>query len=336
MSVPNAPQQQAAPQSAPETAPQSNDEAIGSFARGFLGSIERDEDPDQLTDEAPVQEAPPQVEAEAEAPEQEAETPTQPEVPMVEVDIDGEKYTIPEKVKHRVMADKDYRQKTMELAAERKQFQALTATAAQVAQQAQQLAPYHARLQQMTERVNLLNQALTNPSPELAADPVSYNRVQGELAILLHQRDQFANGLNQQVSQLTQQQQAIRAQQLAIDAPKLYQEIPDLQKPESVKGLTKYLEDAGLPQEAFDFVNYSTVATKLAWKAMQYDVMVADQAKAKAKLQEKVKDLPGATQSSRAGEKGANTKQLQETWKKNGGRPTDPAFTQLLRSRIGR
>ncbi len=334
MSVPNA--APAAAAAAPVTQEvQSNDEAIGSLARGFLGAIEKDEDPNQNPiDEALIEEGQPQAEAEAEEPQQEAETPALPEIPMVEVDIDGEKYTIPEKVKHRVMADKDYRQKTMEVAATKKQLEQLTATATQIAQQAQQLAPYHAQLYQVDARVNQLSQALQ--SPELAADPVSYNRVQGELAILLHQKGQLAQGLTQHTTNLTQQQQQLREKQLQLEAPKLFEEFPDLQKADTQQRLVKYIQDSGLPPEAMDYLNYSVPGAKLAWKAHQYDVMVKEQAASRAKLQAKVKDLPSATQSSRAANKGAQDKQLLEQWQKNGGKPTDAAFTQLLRSKIGR
>ncbi|HEY6028281.1 MAG TPA: hypothetical protein VIV09_15390, partial [Pseudolabrys sp.] len=300
-------------------------------ATGFLSQIEKDEDPDQATD-APEEEAQPHEEAETPTPEQEAETPAQPEVKMVEVELeDGEKVLVPEKVKHRMMADKDYRQKTMEVAAERKELARLTAMAAQTAQQAQQLAPYHAQLQTMDTRAQQLSQALS--SPELAADPVMYNRVQGELAILLHQRDRFAAGLQQQVSQLDTQQQQLRAQKLVLEAPKLYAEIPDLAKPENVQKLAKYVVDEGLPQEAVDFLNYSTAGAKLAWKAHQYDQMVKDQASSRAKLQEKVKDLPAA-QSSRAPDKSAIEKQAMSAWRKGGGRPGDPNFDAALRARL--
>jgi hypothetical protein len=328
MAVPNA-----APAAAPAAQPaQSNDESIRSFATGFLSQIERDGDPDQATD-APEQEAQPVEPTEPEAPEPEAETPPPPAVKMVEVELDnGEKVLVPEQVKHRMMADKDYRQKTMEISAERKELAKLTAMAAQTAQQAQQLAPYHAQLQAMETRTQQLQQALR--SPELAADPVTYNRVQGELAILLYEKDRFAGGLNQQVNQLNAQQNNLRMQKLALEAPKLYEEMPDLAKPENIQKLAKYVTDEGLPPEAIDFLNYSTAGTKLAWKAHQYDLMVKEQAVSRAKLQEKVKDLPSATQSSRAPDKSALEKQAMSAWKKSGGRPSDPNFDAALRARL--
>lgn len=309
-------------------APQSVDERIRAHAEGFLADLDANDDPDQIRQESQevAEEAP------AETQEQpEAETPI-PEVPMVEVELDGQKYQIPEPIKHRVMADKDYRQKTMEVAATKKQLEQLTATATQLAQQAQQLAPYHAQLFAMENHAQFLNQKLR--SPELANDPLEYNRVQGELAVLLHQKGQFSQGLQQQVQNLTQEQMRLRAHQLQLEAPKLFEQFPDLQKPENQQKLAKYVHDEGLPQEAIDFLNFSAAGTKLAWKAHQYDLMVADQAKARAKLAEKTKTLPAATQSSRAVDQSAKDKQARSEWQKRGAKWNDPAFSQVLRGKI--
>jgi hypothetical protein len=328
MSVPNVPASQPVSTPAPEV--QSNDEAIGGFARGFLADLESHPDADEpRADE--LAETPQETEP-VETETLEAETPTQPEVPMVEVDIDGEKFNIPEKVKHRVMADKDYRQKTMELSASRKNLETLTATAAQLAQQAQQLAPYHAQLFQMESQAQQLSQMLQ--SQQLANDPLEYNRVQGQLAILLHNKDRFAQGLQQQVSNLTAEQHRVRQEALKADIPALLQEVPDMAKPETRDKLTKYAVDQGLPQEALDYLNYSASGAKLLWKAQQYDVMVKDQAISRQKLQERTKTLPAATQSSRTAVSGAKDKQAQEQWQKRGGKISDPAFDQILRSKI--
>ena len=328
MSVPNVPAQQPASTPAPQIQqPQSNDEKIGSFARGFLQEIARDDDPEQLDQDVPPQEP---TETEPEAPE--AETPTpEPEEPIVEVELEGKKATVPEWVKHRMMADKDYRQKTMELSATKKQLEQATAIAGQLAQQAQQMAPYHAQLFQMDNHAQFLQQRLQ--SGELRDDPMEELRVKSDLSILLRNRDAFAQGLQQHQHQFTQQFQQLRAQQLATEVPKLFEQFPDLQKPEVRNNLTKYVLDEGLPHEAIDFLSYSAAGVKLAWKAHLYDQMMSNQAKAKEKLQEKVKTLPSAT-PSRAPQKGAQDQNLRKEWKKGGGKINDPSFDALLRSRL--
>lgn len=322
MSVP-----QPAPAAVAQAAAPSIDERVSNIAQGFLADLESNPDPDQIPEESPQDGGdgegnPPPVETEAQE-QPEAEKPS-PETPMVEVDVDGVKYNVPEAVKHRVMADKDYRQKTQEVSALRKHYEQVTATATQLAQQAQQLAPYHAQLFAMENHANFLAQQLR--SQELASDPVSYNRVQGELSILLHQKDKFAAGLQQQTQKLTEEQNKLRAHQLQIDAPKLFATFPELQKSETQQKLAQYVRDEGLPEEAIAFLNFSAAGTRMAWKAHQYDVMVADQAKAKAKLAEKAKTLPAANPSSRAVDTSAKDKQDRKDWQKRGAKWNDPSF----------
>jgi hypothetical protein len=334
--------QQAAAPAGPVTpapqAPVDNDAAIGNYARGFLQELDGNDNPESLDPnvdaQAPDAEAQPNEQESTDTPEPEAETPAQPEVEMVEAELDdGEKVLVPKKVKDRMMADKDYRHKTMELSAQRKQFETLTATATQLAQQAQQMALPHAQLVSMDNHAQYLQQQLQ--SGALNDDPVGYNRVQGELAILLHQRGQFASGLQQQFSQWQAQQQELRVQKLALEAPKLYEEFPALKQPENTQKLVNFLQGLDIPPEAMDFISFNPGATKLAWMAHQYTVMVADQAKAQAKLHEKTKTLPAASQSSRAADTGAKDKQLHRDWQKGGGKINDAAFDQLLRSKLG-
>lgn len=330
---------QAVPAQPAPAAPISNDEAISNLAKGFLSEIERDQDPEQR--DAPEQgaETPPAEGAETAEPEQpEAETPTpeSTQVAMVEVELDGEKYQVPEKLKGRIMADKDYRQKTMALAETRKNMEQLTSQAAQLAQLSQQMAPYHAQLFAMDTRAQQLDQALRGP--ELAADPVEYNRVQGELAILLRNRDQFASGLQQQQMRLDQQQQAqthqVRVQQLVQDAPKLFEQYPDLQKPEVQSDLRAFLVNEGVSEQELNHVAFSASATRLAWEAKQYREIVKQQASSRAKLNEKLPGLPATPQSRVSNSKDTQNKQLQKEWEKGGGKIHDPAFSQLLRNKL--
>lgn len=326
------------PQVAPApVAPQSNDEAIGSFARGLLNEIDQNDDPNQNGFDEPeeVAEEAPEGETEAQETEgQEAEqaTPETPEIPVVEVEIDGEKFQVPEKLKGRLMADKDYRQKTMALAEQRKTFDQLAATAQQLAAQAQQMAPYNAQLFAMDSRANQLQQALA--SRELADDPIEFNKTQGELAILLRNRDVLAGQLGQAQSYFQQQFQAMQAQKLAVEAPALFEELPALKEESTRQNLVKYLRDQGADDQVLGYIDFSPLGTKLAFKAQQYDRMVADQEKARTKLAEKVKTAPPVASTSRAPNTGAQEKQLQKDWKKGGGKLHDPNFSALLRQKL--
>lgn len=325
----------AAPAAAPASQPAQA--SVRDVAVGFLNEIAENPDPDQTGVDAPEGEAVEPTEGEESQPEQkveEAETPPpEPEIPVIEYELeDGEKVQVPEKLKPHLMRDKDYRQKTMALAEQRKAVEQLMTQAQQVATQSQQLAPYLAQLTAMDNRAQQLHEALTGG--KLNDDPIEFNRAQGELAILLRNRDSLANGLQGVKQQIDAQQQKIRAEKLALDAPKLFEEVPDLAKPESQKALAEYVRNQGLSPEEIDHLNYSAAGAKLAWKAKQYDQMVKDQAAAQKKLKETVKTLPPATQSSRASNPGVDQTKLRSEWKKSGGSIDDPNFKAMLRSKL--
>lgn len=310
------------------------DDRIGDIAKGFLSDLDANNDPDQI-DRAPAQEAQPEQPTEVEPQAQEAETPPlEPEEPITEVEFDGKKASVPEWVKHRMMADKDYRQKTMELSAQRKSYEQLTATAQNVLAQAQQLAPYNAQLFALENAARQMQGQLQDPN--LRNDPVEYNRVLGELNLLLHQRGQLHQWVGQKQSEISAQENHLRARQLAQDAPKLFEQYPALKTPEGQQKLTRYVQESGLPPQAVDFLNYSAAGAKMAWQSHQYELMVAENEKSAKKLQEKVKTLPSANSSSRAVDQGANDKKLREGWKSRGGSINDPAFDQLLRNKLRR
>jgi hypothetical protein len=199
--------------------------------------------------------------------------------------------------------------------------------------QAQQMAPYHAQLYAMDNRAQQLERELTQ---DLATtDPIEFNRKQGELAILLRNRDSLASGLHQQMSRLYEQQAELKTKQLAVEAPKLFEEVPELSKPEERASLGKWVREQGLSEEEFAHMNYSVAATKLAWKARQFDRMVQEQAKAKKELKAKVQTVPPVSKSSRAPDGDATAKQARRDWKKGGGKFHDPNFGALVRARLG-
>lgn len=317
-------------------APVTNDDKIAALATGFLGELESNDDPEALDPDAnaPEEAQPEEAQPEEEPKAEEAETPPQePEDPVIEFELeDGKKVNVPEAVKPHLMRDKDYRQKTMALAETRKTLEQLTQQAQQVATQAQQMAPYHAQLFAMENRAQQLSQVLTNEL--MASDPVEFNRAQGELAILLRNRDQLAAGLHQQQSYLSAQQAELLNRKLAVDAPKLFEQFPDLAKPETKAELTKYLQGEGLSDEEMFHINFSVNHAKLAWKAKQYDRMVKENAKSAEKLKQQVKTLPPATQSSRAVDNTAQVKKLQSEWRKGGGKLHDPNFAAALSARL--
>lgn len=321
------------------TQPISNDDKIAGFAKNVLTDLTGDREPNEIdTGLLEQQEAQdePQAETQPEDAQPEAEeAQPEPSIPMVEVELeDGQKVQVPENIKGYLMRDKDYRQKTMALAEQRKAYEQLSQQAQQVAVQAQQMAPYHAQLMQMDSRAQFLQQNLTN---ELATnDPIEFNRMQGELAILLRNRDSLASGLHNEMSKLSQQQAYLRHQQLAIEAPKLFEQFPELQQEENRTNLAKYIRAEGANDWEYDYINFSPFATKLAWKAAQYDRLVKDQATAKATLKTKVASVPTVGKSTRSVDDATQSRQLKQEWRKDNGNRNSDAFSKLLRDRLGR
>lgn len=323
-------------QQAPQE-PQSNDDKIGSFARGFLDDLEKNQDSAQLDpndsgEEAQESEAEPVAE---EQPVEEAEeaTPQEVEVRMVEVELeDGKKYQIPEEVKPHLMRDKDYRQKTMALADQSREVAQLRQKAEQVAQMAEQLAPYNAQLFAMDNHAQQIQQSLTKDL--LDSDPIEFNRRQGELSLLYRNRDVLAANLDRQKSYIAEQTAEVRYKQLAAEAPKLFEEIPELAKPEVRESLGGWVAAQGLNQEEINYIGFSPAATKIAWKARQFDVMQKQQQASKAKLQTAAKASPTVGNTSRAPDAGAKEKQLRADWKKGGGSVQDDRLADILRHRL--
>lgn len=318
-----------------QQAPQAEEQSVGSLARGFLDDLDANPDPNQFDErqeevEQEAQEQPEEQEGEVQAEAEEA-TPQEPEIPLVEFELeDGSKVQIPEAIKPHVMRDKDYRQKTMAIAETRKQLEQLTATAQQLATQAQQMAPYHAQLFAMDSRANQIQQSLTQEL--MTNDPIEFNRMQGELAILLRNRDSLAGGLQQQTAYLTQQQNELRAKQLAIDAPKLFEEVPEIAKPETQKALAAHARSLGFSEAEIEHMNYSTAAAKVLWESLQFRAMKKAQETSKAKLQVQAKTAPTVGKTGQAIKSEAKSKQVLNEWKKSGGGRDSPHFRDVLRS----
>ncbi len=319
--------------------PQTNDEKIGSFARGFLEDLESNQDterldpndqPEEEVEQQPEGEAEPQEEVQEEA---EEATPQEPEIPMVEVELeDGKKVQVPEDVKPHIMRDKDYRQKTMALAEQNKAVAQLRQQVEQVAQLAEQLAPFNAQLFAMDNHAQQIQQSLTREL--LQSDPIEFNRLQGELSLLYRNRDVLAANLDRQKAYIAEQSAEVRYRQLAAEAPKLFEEIPELAKPEVREQLGGWVKSQGLNQEEINYIGFSPAATKIAWKARQFDLMQKQQAASKQKLQTQAKTAPTVGKTSRAVDDGAKVKQLRHEWKKSGGSIQDEAFDQLLRHKL--
>lgn len=319
-------QAQAPAQNQPEP---TNDQRIAAFANDFLNDLDQNTDPDQITQEE-VQEEQPEVPAEP----VEGEAEAQPQVELAEVEYEGKQYQVPPELREALLRQSDYTRKTQDLAHSRRSVEAMQQSVQQAAQVAQQLAPLHAQLFAMQSQAQQIRSQLTTEL--LTSDPIGYNTLQGQLSLLHQDIQQFSGHVQQAQSHYDQQIKAVRQQRLQEGLPNLKKLVPDIDKPEVQAALSRYAVDKGLPLEALEYINYEPVAVELIWKAQQYEKLIADQAKAKKHVAEKVTGLPAVKPTGRSQDKSAQTKQLNDSWRKGGGKLDDPAFDALLRQRINR
>lgn len=317
-----------APALQPQQQPVSNDDRISQFANQFLNDLDQNTDPDQIAqEEVPEEpEQPQEPVEEAEAPEE--ETPAQE---LAEIDYEGEKFQVPTKLREAFLRQSDYTRKTQEVAASRQHVEKMAQSVQQLHQSAQQMAPLYAQMYAMQSQAQQLEGQLTDQYAE--SDPIGYNMTQGKLNLLINKINQFGGHIQQAKSQYDEQLKMFRNQQLAEGMPKLKAAIPDIDKTEVKSAILNYAVEKGLPVEALEYMAYSPAAVEMVWKAAQYEKLVAKQAEAGKKVQEKVKGLPAVKPTGRA-QQGAQTKQLQDEWRKGGGKLDSPAFDALLRQKL--
>lgn len=316
-------------QAAPEL---SVDERIAQVGNDFLDGLDQNQDPNQTQEEVDAQ-----PEGEEAAPTEEEPT-GQPQEEVEALELDGAEYQVPKALAEHVkelqksgLRTEDYTRKTQELAASRKQNETITLAATQVLQQAQQLAPVFAQLHSMQAHAQGLRSQLT---PQLRSeDPIGYNTIQGEYALISQEINQASGYINHAAQQLTEQQMVLRQKLMQEQLPALIKDIPDIQKAEVRDSLASYAADAGLPDDALNYMKFSPPAVRILWKAQQYDKMVKDQAKAKDSLKSKVASVPGVKSTGRAQEPGAQVKQAQAAFRKGGGKLNDGSLDALLKAR---
>ena len=154
---------------------------------------------EEQADESAPEEASEEVEAEATEEAEESE-------PSEVLNIDGEEYEVPAKLKDAFMRQQDYTKKTQELASQRKALEeqiALTQQQAQFQQQFQQDVAQLSALDVQIKQYESVNwQQLQND------DPVQFVALREQYRDLKDARNYYSQDLNQK-----QQQQAIQAQQ---------------------------------------------------------------------------------------------------------------------------
>lgn len=310
-----------------EVTPQNVDDAIGAFAGSFLDQMDQE---DGVQPEQPQEvEAAEQEQPEAEEPEAEAQPETEAEL----LEIDGNQYQLPKDLAEKVkewrgagLRQEDYTRKTQELAESRKANERILQEAARLQETAKQLAPAYAQVQAMASRAQAIRQALT---AELRAnDPIEFNNLQGEYAILVNDLNIASGQIQQLEGGLEQQREQLLIQSMQEQLPALLNEIPEIAKEEVRASLTQYAIDSGLSDAAIKQIKFMPAAVKILWKAQQYEALTKQQAQAQKSLKSKTATLP-PVKSGKSVAPDARQKLLKE-WKASGGKHTDARLDALL------
>lgn len=327
----------------PISAPSSVDNQIADIGNAFLKDIDENPDPNRNNlamrqEEAPQDESPPEDGAEpSETTDAESgqETP-QTEEELEEAEYEGKQYRVPKELKNALLRQADYTRKTQEIAERGKQLDRMTQASQVLFQQAMQFAPLFGQAQALEQHIQALQSQLT---PELeSTDLAGYLKSQNQLTQALYRRQELMGFMQRAGSQFQTQQAAMKQQAIESAAPILQKEIPDFGKPETQRAVASYAKDAlGFSEADLQAANWSPGIFRALYKAMQFDKGAATAVQKAKEVRAKVQNLPPVKPTGRqpSQSREGREKEIAQTWKKGGGKLTDPALDALLRNRLG-
>lgn len=189
-------------------------------------------------EEAPQENDPEAAEAEAEESEPQgeeqpdAEEPEATEAELVEINVDGESYDVPTKVRDAILATSegqmlqaDYTRKTQELAEQRKQLEQSQAQLQQAAQLQQQSIAEYAELTSLDKQLQQYNQVDWNALYD--SDPAEFVRLKEQARDLRDTRVNLANQIGLKHQQQYEQNAQARIQIIEEGKKTLTKEIPN-------------------------------------------------------------------------------------------------------------
>lgn len=149
----------------------------------------------------------------------------QPAEDFEEIEFDGEQFNVPKKLKEAFLRQSDYTKKTQEVAEQRKAIEA-QAQSVQVTQRRQaEFAQDIANLGALNARLDPFNQVQDWPS-YIRSGGAQAQADYAEYQALVHQRDQFANGLGQRIQQRQIEEQQETAKQIEQGRAEIAKHIP--------------------------------------------------------------------------------------------------------------
>jgi hypothetical protein len=208
------------------------------------------DEPQGQLPESPVEEA-----LQASAPETETtETPaSEPEQPaddgMEAVEVEGKEYKVPRELKDHLMRDRDYRNKTMELAEMRKGVEQVAQVVNMGHQAMSQAAPILAQLGVIDSH---LSDAQRVDWPALYAnDPARFAAEQQRYNNLMGQRQHLMGQLNTIPAAVAQAQAAQFNQEVERNRPLVKQHMPDFNE-DRAKAVIGFLQSGPMPMQGND------------------------------------------------------------------------------------
>jgi hypothetical protein len=221
------------------------------------------EQPEPQEQEAQSEDAPAVEETEEAAP-------AEPE--LVEIEVDGETWSVPQKLKDRFMAEKDYTAKTTEIANTRR---ALDLQAKEVALFQEQRA-FEKSIEADVDRLKMFDAYIQHTKTgtnwaSLTTDQVVRARL--ELDQLAEQRNELAQTLAAKHKDFTDKLNGERSKLKESAKEILSKAIPSWSD-ETKASIEKYAQSLGYPEIAVQ--NMSALDAQIAWKAMQYDKLKSE------------------------------------------------------------
>lgn len=218
-------------------------------------------------------------------PEEEASEPD-----LVEIELDGKTYQIPEELKDKVMLQADYTRKTQEVAEQRKQLEIGYQQLQQQAQLQQQNLEGYANLMAIDKQLQAAQN--TDWNALFDSDPAEFVRQKEAYRELKDYRDGLANQIGAIQQQQLQEQQAVLAKTQETARQILSQDLKwDGAKADATRQYIESFIDKGLSQSDIDGLNQGRYgATPIIWahKAMLYDKLQAS----KGNVEKRVSNLP--------------------------------------------
>lgn len=238
----------------------------------FLFNRDKPEAPEQEAPETEATEAPeaPEAPETEETPSEEpVETTSEEQVETAEIELDGELYEVPAKLKDAVLRQQDYTKKTQELAEQRRAIQEQQA-------QLQKNAEVEAKFrQEKTELDTIYGQIQQYEAIDwqgLASENVSqYLALKEKRDQLQKTLDTRATALNQAIQQFVQEQQNTSQQKLAKAMDEIKQAIPNFNQ-ETAQSLRSALQTYGFAEDEVSYTpfNHDARYIKLLHDAHQF------------------------------------------------------------------